>query len=181
MEPQPKVVELLRKLAALLDASGVKYAVIGDLALGPRGWPRGTVDVDFLLHEDFIERVRELLRIHGAQVVSEDEEFSSYLAELTRIDFQHARREISLGMLDRAERVSYGDQPIPVIQAEDLIGLKIQAIHNNPTRLKDVTDIHELLKANWGKLDLERVRNYFRLFNRENDLDGLLRLADPNR
>lgn len=180
MEPLPAVVRKMRNIASTLDEAGVKYALIGGLALGPRGYARGTTDVDFLLHKDFIECVHTLMRERGLAIVSEGAEFSSYLDELMRVDFQHARREISLGMLTRSDNVSFAGQPVPVIQAEDLIGLKIQAFHGNPRRLKDLVDIQELLKANWDKLDLQRIRDYFRLFDREKDLDGLLCLADPD-
>jgi len=37
------------------------------------------------------------------------------------------------------------------------------------------------MTTNWDKLDFERIRDYFALFDREKDFDGLLRLADPSR
>jgi|GEM_PF-3524349 len=43
-------------------------------------------------------------------------------------------------MLERAESVDFVGV-YPVIQAEDLIGLKIQAFHSNPKRLQDLVDI----------------------------------------
>jgi hypothetical protein len=70
----------------------------------------------------------------------------------------------------------------PVVQTEDLIGLKVQASYSNPRRLQDFIDIERLLDANGSKLDLDRVRNYFKLFDREKDFERALGLvAQKNR
>lgn len=166
-------------LAAMLRGEGIDHALIGGLALAPRGFPRGTKDVDFLIHESAIERVRDLMHRRGAETVVEDAEFSSYIDHSVRADFQHARRPISQEMLSRADEVSFQGVPIPVLKAEDLIGLKVQAYHNNPRRLQDHLDIQRLLAANWGKLDLDRIRSHFRLFDREQDFERALRLVEP--
>ena len=60
-----------------------------------------------------------------------------------------------------------------VVDAADLIGLKVQGYANDPRRRnKDLFDIGRILR--FGNPDLERVREYFRLFDREKDLDALL-------
>lgn len=177
MPSHSRLQDLLLELAAALKAAGIDHALIGGLALAPRGFPRGTKDIDFLIHENAIERVRALMRERGAEPVQEDAEFSTYLDGGIRADFQHARREISQGMLARAESIPFDGTPIPVLQAEDLIGLKVQASYSNPRRLQDLIDIERLLGANQSRLDLDRVRSYFKLFDREKDLDRALGLV----
>lgn len=177
MPSHSRLQDLLLALAAALKSAGIDHALIGGLALAPRGFPRGTKDVDFLIHENAIESVRALMRARGAEPIQEDAEFSTYLDGGIRADFQHARREISQGMLARAEPVPFDGTPIPVLQAEDLIGLKVQASYSNPSRLQDLIDIERLLGANGSKLDLDRVRSYFKLFDREKDLDRALGLV----
>jgi hypothetical protein len=78
-------------------------------------------------------------------------------------------------MLARAtSRAVTGDVQILVVDAADLIGLKVQASSNDPRRrLQDMADVQRLLAAA-PELDLERVRSYFRLFDREKELDGML-------
>jgi hypothetical protein len=61
-----------------------------------------------------------------------------------------------------------------VVSAEGLIGFKLQALGNDPSRTQDIGDIRALLRANRDSLNLEEVREYFRLFKREDWLDELI-------
>jgi hypothetical protein len=63
---------------------------------------------------------------------------------------------------------------IPVISCEGLIAFKLQAIVNNPSRTQDMEDMRALLHANRGALDMDELRGYFRLFDREALLDELM-------
>jgi hypothetical protein len=61
-----------------------------------------------------------------------------------------------------------------VVDAADLIGLKVQASSNDPARRRmDLADVQRLLECAAG-VDLDRVREYFRVFDREKELDALL-------
>lgn len=70
----------------------------------------------------------------------------------------------------------YGQRTIPVIQPEDLIGLKVQAIANNPSRLAiDRGDIEGLMQLRGMDLNWDRVEEYFALFSMQelfNELKG---------
>ena len=59
--------------------------------------------------------------------------------------------------------------------AEGLIGFKLQGLVNDPRRTQDLEDIRALLRANRATLDMEELREYFQLFDREALLDELLR------
>jgi hypothetical protein len=176
-----RIYGLMLGLSAEMKRAGIAHALIGGMALAPRGFPRGTRDVDFLIPGEAVQELREIMARRGATTIVEGEEFSSYLDGAVRADFQHARREISKSMLERAQPVQFPDAVIPVIQVEDLIGLKVQAYHNNPRRLLDRVDIQQLISANWGKMDLDLVRKYFALFRREHELDDILRLVAASR
>ena len=68
---------------------------------------------------------------------------------------------------------------VPVVDAEALIGLKLQALVNAPARrLQDEADIRALLDARRGQLKMDVIRDYYRLFGREAELDGLLAELD---
>jgi hypothetical protein len=63
------------------------------------------------------------------------------------------------------------------VSAEGLVGFKLQAFVNDPGRTQDLEDIRALVRANRSKLDMDEVRSYFRLFEREALLDEILREA----
>jgi hypothetical protein len=76
-------------------------------------------------------------------------------------------------MLARSALHTILGAPIRVVDAADLIGLKVQASSNDPSRrYLDLADIDRLLRR--AEVDLARVREYFRLFDREKELDALL-------
>lgn len=55
-----------------------------------------------------------------------------------------------------------------------LIGLKVQSYTNDPSRQRlDMADIVRLLRAE-RNVDMQQVRDYFRVFEREKELDALL-------
>ncbi len=80
-------------------------------------------------------------------------------------------------MLERARPVLLRAARIrvPVVDAEALIGLKLQALVNAPSRrARDEADIRALIAAKGATLDVARLRDYYRLFGREKDLRRLL-------
>ena len=97
------------------------------------------------------------------------------------LDVLHARRAHSLAMLARADHMQLAADSIhvPVVQVEDLIGLKVQALVNDPDRRRgELVDIRALLEAAAERragLDRARVEEYFALFNEQDELAELSR------
>ena len=86
-------------------------------------------------------------------------------------------------MLERAERVAVDAKGlvVPVVAAEDLIGLKLQAMINDPDRERqELADIRSLLEvaAAGQPLDGVRLREYFELFARTDLLSRLMEGLD---
>lgn len=83
-------------------------------------------------------------------------------------------------MLQRAkqEAVFNGAFMIKVVRPEDLIGLKVQSSSNDPSRYyQDMGDIEQILKRHHQGvifLNMELVREYFKIFQREEELDDLM-------
>ncbi len=62
---------------------------------------------------------------------------------------------------------------VKVALAEDLIGLKIQAYHNDQQRIwKDKADIAELIRSN-PQLDWDRVMTYAKVFGAEMEIEEI--------
>lgn len=54
------------------------------------------------------------------------------------------------------------------LQPEDIIGLKIQAFINDPSRKSlDLADIEALMRIHGARLDWQLVESYFSLFEHE--------------
>lgn len=166
---------VIGKVCRSLDAAGVRYALIGGFAMALRGVQRATVDLDFMLMLADLERADAVLRGIGYQREYHSENVSHYVSDvapLGRIDLLHAFRGRSVGMLARAERITVADGlDLPVVQVEDLIGLKVQAACNDEARAEsDWTDIRSLMEsqAQLGlRMDWELIADYLDLFELE--------------
>ncbi|HKK18769.1 MAG TPA: nucleotidyl transferase AbiEii/AbiGii toxin family protein [Opitutales bacterium] len=78
-------------------------------------------------------------------------------------------------MLERADRIDSGDGfSLPVVQIEDIIGLKIQASVNDPRRKShELADIRMLLETSAEMkqaIDWELLEDYLELFKLEDQI-----------
>ena len=167
----------LRELDAALRKRHVPYAAIGGLAVNAHGFVRATRDIDLMVMAEDADGARSAALDLGYEVLDEGKEISSYVRGLQRFDVMHASREISRGLLSRAIHIDFEGMDFPVVPVEGLIGLKLQAYNDNPRRLQDVMDMIELFRINEESLNMDEVRSYFRLFDREKLLDDILRAA----
>ena len=104
--------------------------------------------------------------------------------EIASVDLILARREPTLAMLDRARthRLADDDLVVPVIDVEGIIGLKAQAMYNDPRRRRrDEQDIVDLLVLWLPDLDLAVLRGYFSILEADDDFERLLTEARERR
>lgn len=162
--------KVLTSLLTDFEAHRIRYALMGGFALSLWGVPRATVDLDFLVALDDMKAVHEVLTSMGYERVHHSENVSQYrstVQDLGEIDFIHAFRKASEGMLVRAvsRQILGGRKTIRILQPEDIIGLKVQAIANNPSRRPmDQADIEALMQLYGPRLAWDRIREYFDLF-----------------
>ena len=170
---------VLKRLLAEFDREQIRYAAIGGFALGVLGVPRQTMDLDFLVHRDDLTKLDVIVGGLGYERVFRSENVSQYRHQngaWGSLDFVHAFRQISLAMLQRAESypVFGGAQSLKAADAEDVIGLKVQAMCNDVTRgAQERADIERLMNRYGKRLDWARVEEYYKLFGHGEEMKSL--------
>jgi len=164
---------VLEKVLTAFSEQNIRYALLGGFALGLWGGSRSTVDLDFLVHREDMESVHTIMTSLGYERRYHTENVSQYLSPLGvfgGVDFMHAFRDVSIEMLQRAveKDIFGGSLRIKTLIPEDIIGFKLQAIYNNPSReTADFADIETLVSIYKKDLDWELLQTYFKLFEME--------------
>ena len=177
---------ILKNLLSRFSEAGVEVALSGGLALSTMGVFRFTRDIDFVVLEEWVEAVdRVMVELGYEKQGFSTQEIVSYISPLKvfgQVDFLVARRKYTRAMLKRALEMSVldGEVTVKALLPEDLIGLKLQAIVNDPKNRYgvDAPDIQRLLKLRRSSMDMNLVREYFRLFEKESLLDEWLEGLD---
>lgn len=172
---------VFEKVIKNFEDENIQYGLIGGFALGVMGILRATMDIDFLLLVDDLEKVDGILtgamyrRVYKTENLSQ---YSSDLKALGNIDIIHAARKLSKEMLSRVRFFKVFEKyTVPVLCPEDIIGLKVQAIANDASReASDIQDMRLLLEyqvRNGMSTDWELLVEYFSLFDKQPLLDKL--------
>lgn len=149
-------------------------ALIGGLALAAHNVVRATRDVDFLVDADDADRLHHLLLELGYRCIHRSADAANYLRGEDGLDLLYAHRPIARHLLAAADERDTPMGRLRVISAEGLIAFKLQGYVNDPTRTRDRDDIRALLRAHPDDLDLGELREYFRLFEREDLFEELI-------
>ncbi len=166
-------ITVLECITRRLDEIQVRYALIGGFAMAMRGVQRATMDLDLILAIDDLFEANSILLAHNYRLVFKSENVSHYSSadsDWGRIDILHAFRVPSLSMLERADRLAVTESlSIPVVQIEDIIGLKLQAMRNDPRREEgDSSDIRLLLQTaaeSNVNLNWTLIADYFKILS----------------
>jgi hypothetical protein len=160
----------LEKLTQAFEQKDVHYALIGGFALGLWGVPRSTVVIDLLIDRSDLDKLDSIMAALLYKCRHRTDNVSQFVASTRRlgeVDCLHAFRKVSKEIIERAELKGILGESIKirVARPEDLTGLKLQAISNDPSRMAiDRDDIEKLLQANRAHIDWELVKHYFSLF-----------------
>lgn len=175
MLPSSRLGRQLAEAASALNAISARFALIGGLALAPYKVVRATQDVDLLVEMGRADDIdAELVKL-GYRRLHRGVDAANYLRRDERLDLLYAGRPIARRLLDGAAELDTGLGRLRVVSAEGIIGFKLQALVNDSRRTQDLEDIRALVRANRAELDMNEVREYFRLFERESLLDEILR------
>lgn len=164
----------LKEFNARLIDCGARYALIGGLALSAHQIPRATQDIDFLLNRLDADRVDALLTSLGYRCIHRSEDAANYRRGMAAIDFIYAYRPRALALIETAQTRQIGAQSLNVVTVEGIIGLKLQALTNDPRRLQDLIDIRTLIQKHRANLNLAQIYDYFLLFDKAELYDELM-------
>lgn len=175
MAPSSRLGKQIAEVIAALNGIGARFALIGGLALASHKVIRATQDIDLLTDVDQADEIEKELTRLGYRCLHRSADAGNYVRGDERVDLLYASRPIARRLLaDAADRkTALGE--LRVISTEGLIGFKLQGLVNDPRRTQDLEDIRALLRANRTALNMDEVREYFRLFDREPLFNDLLR------
>ena len=152
--PLSRLGKQIAEVAAALNAIGVRFALIGGLALASHKVVRATQDIDLLTEAERADEIEaELVRL-GYRCLHRSSDAANYARGDERVDFLYASRPIARRLLNGAIELATALGELRVVSAEGLIGFKLQALVNDPRRTQDLEDIRALLRANRATLDM---------------------------
>jgi hypothetical protein len=169
-----RLVDQIKEALAAFVCLKTPPALIGGLALAAHNVVRATQDVDFLADAADADALDMILRGLGYRCLHRSEDAANYMRGDEGMDFLFAHRPTAATLLRSAEEKETRLGRLRVVSAEGLIGFKLQACVNNPKRTQDIEDIRSLLRANRRSLNMDEVRRYFCLFEREAWLDEII-------
>jgi hypothetical protein len=150
-EEKSAVFDALHKITSRLNSMGISYAVVGNLALFEHGFRRFTDDVDILVTKESLRRIhRELeglsyLPPYAKSKHLRDTEFGVKIEFLTTGDYPGDGKEKPVSFPDPAT-VCFSSGGIHYLNLPTLVELKLASGMTNVNRLKDLSDVLELIK-----------------------------------
>lgn len=161
----------------MLDALGIRGAVIGGLAVSLRGLPRMTVDVDLVIQADVDDGLRIARNLPSTPFMPLFEGVEDVVASAFILPVRHrvtgVRVDLAIGMsgferdaISRATPVVVGGTTIPVVSVEDLLVMKALA-----ARPQDESDIRGLVDVQQESIDWERCLATARSLGEAVDVD----------
>ena len=143
------------------DEAEISHALIGGLALEHLGVHHTTVGIDLLVDGEVGHKAIKSLQELGFELHSESGEAMQLTGDID-VHILLANRTPTRMMLKTAHPIK--DLGIKCVGPEDIIGLKIEAYMNNPSReAQDKADIVALMQKH-PSLDWDKIKGYADLF-----------------
>ena len=156
---EPALWPTLADAAQVLETRGIRFALIGGLAVSLRGQPRMTVDVDLVILADIDQALRLAQELSSTPFEPLFPGVEEVVARSFILPLRHRatgiRVDVAIGMsgfeqqaVSRSTKVTIGDVRVPVVAVEDLLVMKALA-----GRPQDDQDIRGLVAAQRGAID----------------------------
>ncbi len=152
------LVETVKRVLETLDRNQIPYAVIGGLAVAHHAVPRLTLDLDLVVRQEDMGRIRALFPgcyQRGTAVVE------VYYIGTTRVDLLPAKLRYQREVLRAAVPGQIEGTSAKVASVRDLLLLKMFAAPNRPdlgARKQDEADIVQVLQFNAETITAEDIR-----------------------
>jgi len=170
-----EIIELLKKVAAVLEKLEIKYCVSGGLAVSVWGRPRSTLDLDIVIQLEeksipiFLKELRKLSRAGYLdeptvrEAVAKGGEFNFIHPESgLKVDFWAIKKTDRVGAEELKRRVGkiIERQKIYFISPEDLILSKLRWHRDGGSNrhLEDIESVLKLSKVNLKYLKTQAAR-----------------------
>ena len=150
-EEKSAVFDALRRIVGRLNAIGVDYAVVGGLALFQHGLRRFTEDVAILVTKDDLKTIHEKLEGLGylppyaRSKHLRDTELGVKIEFLTTGEYPGDGKEKPVSFPD-PRAVSIESDGVRYLNLPTLVELKLASGMTNAGRMKDLSDVLELIK-----------------------------------
>lgn len=170
----PTLAEQIREALSMFARNGTAPALIGGLAVVAHQVVRATKDVDFLVEAEAADKVHAALLGLGYQCIYRSDDAANYVRAAEGLDLLYAHRPLARRLLAQASERETPMGRMRIISVEGLIGFKLQALVNDPTRTRDLDDIRALIQIHRDSLNMNELREYFGLFDKAELLHDLL-------
>ncbi len=151
-EKESQVHETMRRIAKRLEELGVPYAVVGGMALFFHGYRRFTDDVDILVTREGLRKVHEKLVGRGylppftGSKHLRDTNTGVKVEFLTTGDYPGDGKPKPVVFPDPAEARIEIDG-IQFLQLPKVVELKLASGMTNPTRMRDLSDVQDMIRV----------------------------------
>lgn len=153
-----RLVETMKRSAAVLRDAGVPFLLGGGLAAWARGGPPSEHDVDLLLRERDLDRAQHALDRAGFRLERPPEGWLVKAWDgdvLVDLIFRPAGGAIDDGHFERAERLEVAAQPLDVAAVEDVLAAKLLALTEQEPDYGPVLGIARALRE---QIDWDAIR-----------------------
>lgn len=145
-------VETLKWLFEQLKEHGIRYALVGGLAVAHYAIPRTTQDVDLLVLQEDANKLLQLLRPYYARGMAQ---VMFFQIDDTRLDVLIAILRYQRIAVLNAQEGTFEGVPVKIVSPRDLVLMKLMAAWERPNEINGEQDRVDILHK------LEQIGNQF--------------------
>ena len=165
-EKESAVYQALRKITKRLKGLGIRYALVGAMAMFFHGYRRFTDDVDLLVSRDDLKELHDQLEGRGyvplfrGSKALRDAEYGVKVDFLVAGDYPGDGKPKPVAF-PNPEEASIEIEGIPCLELAKIVELKLASGMTDPGRMKDLGDVQEMIRVLNLPADLSQQMHEF--------------------